>query len=564
MRSRRNLSSGVRLLVATLCLSGAIRSASGGALTDGTAITDPLVLQELDAPRAAGDPNAVARFGLRRMLHAEGPAHTVLRNDELFALVAMQPVRQAIDRDIDAYAARYRIDSVSRPDGADERSRLQLFDRDLLYSSRTRFALAGIVNRMDRAFVSPETCGEIRLIYRLVRTEPRADEPARLPMTLNVILAARNQDGRAGSGAVACAEIARRWLAMRDETRTGAALVRRLTGTDGPLSSLEPPRPIRIELNLQVGHQPRSETHAFRTDYLMKVFRYDRAARRFDEAPLENQIDRDRILADARLKAEFAEWLLRPEALSAFDRGTILVPEKFLARSVIVSTPVGFVRSKMLPEFGLLRSSGAASAAAFDAGDVVTALRTAAENGVAFENIRSVAGFERRLNDITCAGCHQTRGIGGFHFPGADGTSSTPTTVANVPASPHFIGDQPRRRDILNAFRDGRMPDFSRGFSSRPQLRGDTSLLGTEYDDGWGAHCYDTRAGGAVDRSFQSWTCAKGLSCQVIGEAGGFERTPEHMSEHMGMCFVSSSAGEQGNERRRTRYETARPSDRAK
>ena len=36
------------------------------------------------------------------------------------------------------------------------------------------------------------------------------------------------------------------------------------------------------------------------------------------------------------------------------------------------------------------------------------------------QNIRSVAGFERRLNDVTCSGCHQTRGIGGFHFPGVD------------------------------------------------------------------------------------------------------------------------------------------------
>ncbi|MGN6309866.1 MAG: hypothetical protein ACTHNN_09940 [Xanthobacteraceae bacterium] len=235
------------------------------------------------------------------------------------------------------------------------------------------------------------------------------------------------------------------------------------------------------------------------------------------------------------------------------------MPEKFLARSVIASTPVGFVKSNMQPEWGLVQSSSTDKQAAFDTRDVVAALKKATDNGVAFENIRSVAGFERRLNDVTCAGCHQTRGIGGFHFPGADWVSPASTTVTNVPASPHFIGDQPRRRDILKAFREGRAPDFSRGFSSRPQLRGDATLLGTEYDDGWGAHCYGARAG-IADRSFLSWTCAKGLSCQVIGKAGRSAPT----SERMGMCFVGLSAGEHGDGRRRAGLKATRPSDRAK
>ena len=106
------------------------------------------------------------------------------------------------------------------------------------------------------------------------------------------------------------------------------------------------------------------------------------------------------------------------------------------------------------------------------------------------QNIRSVAGFERRLNDITCSGCHQTRGIGGFHFPGVDWMAAKPANSTVVPASPHFFGDQIRRRDILTALRDGKRPDYSRGFSSRPQLRGSAELAGTEYEDGWGAHCY--------------------------------------------------------------------------
>ena len=57
----------------------------------------------------------------------------------------------------------------------------QLFDRTKLYSADTRFVLAGIVNRMDRAYVDGASCGEIRLIYRLTRTNaPMTGDQRRL------------------------------------------------------------------------------------------------------------------------------------------------------------------------------------------------------------------------------------------------------------------------------------------------------------------------------------------------------------------------------------------------
>ncbi len=177
-----------------------------------------------------------------------------------------------------------------------------------------------------------------------------------------------------------------------------------------------------------------------------------------------------------------------------------------------------------------MQGEGASADPVFAEHDVVAALEKAAKRGISLQNIRSVAGFERRLNDITCAGCHQTRGIGGFHFPGVDWMAAKPSNSTVVPGSPHFFGDQVRRRAILTSMRDGERPDYSRGFSSRPQSRGSSELAGSEYDDGWGAHCYSPRANAADnDRSFASWTCAKGLACQVMSEAS-----------RMGMCFVGS------------------------
>ena len=166
----------------------------------------------------------------------------------------------------------------------------------------------------------------------------------------------------------------------------------------------------------------------------------------------------------------------------------------------------------------------------FSADDVVGALAQAARRGIAMQNIRSPAGFARRLNDITCAGCHQTRGIGGFHFPGVDWMAAKPSNTIVVPASPHFFGDQPRRRDILTAYAADKPVDFSRGFADRPQPRGAAELAGTEYDDGWGAHCYvrHTQAS-RDDASFRGWSCAAGLACQPMSPAS-----------RIGMCFVGN------------------------
>jgi len=108
--------------------------------------------------------------------------------------------------------------------------------------------------------------------------------------------------------------------------------------------------------------------------------------------------------------------------------------------------------------------------------------------------------------------------------------ATNPSNTLIVPASPHFFGDQVRRRDILTQIRDGKPVDYGRGFSERPQLRGSRELAGTEYDDGWGAHCYGIQAKAADnDPTFTSWNCAKGLSCQVMSEAS-----------RMGMCFVGN------------------------
>jgi hypothetical protein len=515
----------LRFHVLALVMLGCMRLAhadEAAPLERGAAIIEPTALRELD--RGA--------LGLRSMLTPSRAADAALTDADLFALPAMVPVRKALDAEFDRYVEKHEATLPNESIGVGSSFAFQLFDRSVLESQDARFVLAGVVNRMDRAYADPAHCGEIRLIYRLARTAlPEAGDEAvsvRLPMTLNLVLKARS-DAEAAGNTPSCAEIARRWLDTSDLRLTGSELAARLIDKDGPLALIRPENVMRIETNLQIAHAPKSAIRDFRTDYMMKVFDYHAETGTFDEGVMEDQIDRDRLLADAGLAREFRNWLLDTAHLREFDRGTALIPDKFLAKVAIAPTPIGFGNSELQSQFGLVQGDDATHPSVFSEDDVVGALQKATERGLAMQNIQSVAGFARRLNDIGCAGCHQTRGIGGFHFPGVDWMAAKPSNTIVVPGSPHFFGDQVRRRDILTAFRDGREPDFSRAFASRPQTRGDEELAGTEYSDGWGGHCYVRHDNEAEnDKSFSPWTCAAGLACQ----AGSKTR--------MGMCFIST------------------------
>ena len=280
-------------------------------------------------------------------------------------------------------------------------------------------------------------------------------------MTLNLVLKAKADNATDGKGAaLTCAAIARRWLDSADWSLTGAALAEKLTAKDGPLALIGPENIERIETNIQIAHVTPSPAHEFRTDYLLKVFDYNPQSKTFEEATLEDQIDRERLLSDEKLGRDFKAWLLDPVHLERIRSRHGFDPEG------VSRHPRDCADADRLFRLGVAtgfrpRAGRGRTARSSPRSDVVTALQKAAERGISLQNIRSVAGFERRLNDITCAGCHQTRGIGGFHFPGVDWMAANPSNTTIVPASPHFFGDQVRRRDILTEIRDGKQVGLS-------------------------------------------------------------------------------------------------------
>lgn len=479
----------LQLLSMLLAMAFPPAESHAAAMERGVAITDPEVLRVLDR----------SGLSLASLLGAKVDS----TGAELFALPSMAPLQAATDRDFNSYVLQHK----------DELDKLHLFDRDALNAPGTRFELAGIANRMDRAYVSSRQCGEIRLIYRPIANSDSASKdspPSRLPMTLNLVMKAKPANVREAT----CAELARRWLAMADQPPVSERATM-LIARGGALEWVAHHAIDRIEIDVQIARAS-ADANDFegRADYLMKVFRY--YGKRFEESPLENQVDVARIQADAQLLADFRQWMLDPARIADLDRGTIVLPDRFLASSAVNVTPAHEDIDNKAREL-------------FTDDDIVTALARASANAP-LENLLSPAGFARRLDDMTCSGCHQTRAIGGFHLPGAERPEWTAGAVVAA-GSPHFFGDQERRRDILMAFRDGRTPDFARGFSARPQQRRSAELAGTTYVNGWGAVCYATGASAAPDRSFASWTCAQGLTCQPVAGAE---------SSRAGFCFPKS------------------------
>src|SRR5450759_4239840 len=164
-------------ILVLLCSALSARAAQGAALERGAAITDPLALRELDR----------GRFSLVRVILPSASADIPpLTNSQFFAWPSMVPLRKALDEEFDRYVARHKANLPNETIGVGSSYDFQLFDRMLLYSDHSRFVLAGIVNRMDRAYLREANCGEIRLIYRLTRTDvPEAGDNAvspRLPM----------------------------------------------------------------------------------------------------------------------------------------------------------------------------------------------------------------------------------------------------------------------------------------------------------------------------------------------------------------------------------------------
>jgi hypothetical protein len=100
----------------------------------------------------------------------------------------------------------------------------------------------------------------------------------------------------------------------------------------------------------------------------------------------------------------------------------------------------------------------------------------------------------RRLDESTCTGCHQTRGIAGFHLFGEERTRATFNTLA-VGHSPHLGADLVWRKIDLEAAARSE-PSPPRPFAAYP-------------NGAPGSEC-------GLTPGLADWACAPGLVCRDV------------------------------------------------
>ncbi len=366
----------------------------------------------------------------------------------------------------------------------------RLFDVRWLRAKSARFELVGVTNRLDRRpFALNGACGETRFVYRLsyATTKNGTAIASRLPATIAFTTWVRESD---------CAAAAKRWVLPSG--LAGAALAARLTEEEGPLARARVASFRSLELNLQRVRWPSTIRpdlggHA---EYLMRVFHEGAGA--LVVGTLENTPDVAALGADPQLRAELLAWLLRPEQLDRLDRGTLLLPEKFLATKVLSVSPRSLARRANRPFRQLFGASDLAKAKLDGRATIATP-----------------AALLRRLDALSCNGCHQSRTVAGFHLLGEETAPAGSANAITVATSPHLDGELARRRRVLLALAAGTPVDDSVPFPER-----DPALAGT-----YGAHC------GLGDAGFAKWTCAPGLLC----DAGEGE-----LDDDVGTCLPAS------------------------
>jgi hypothetical protein len=323
--------------------------------------------------------------------------------------------------------------------------------------TRGRLELVGVVNRIDRRGFDRSTCGEVRLVYRLA-LKNRKRPVTRLPLTVNVRIP---QPKPAGGD---CRSVAARWMARPD-------LVELLHELDGPS---------KIELNYQSIHVPATQQDMDdNAEYILRAF--DVTGGTLVPGRLFNTPRTD-LAEDAR--AQLLAWI--SGHISEIDEGAAVVPDEFLATRITSVSPRGLVHAANRPFTHLV-------------GNARATLPSTTYEGRA--RVTAPELLLRRLDEMTCVGCHQTRGIAGFHLLGEERDTKAVFNALAVGHSPHLGADLGWRGvDLMSAAAGEKSPP--RPFAAYPDGR-------------YGAEC------GLVP-GLASWTCEPGLVCRDLhhGEWG--------------------------------------------
>jgi hypothetical protein len=439
------------------------------------AVTQPGVLSELEV--RGFSLNGIMARGLG-VNAAEGNDAAALYNATAWYKVL------ADDLGADIVARRKALRGVY---GAPQTKEPRTFDYGYLRAQEANYELVAVVNRIDRKdFVGESAasgnCGELRFIYRMRYQKPGAAGAfSRLPMGVNVIFSIPDDGNQ-------CAVVAKRWQ-VPSGTQNAAQYIDWVEKSPSNLGDL---RFKQLEINMQANRYPSEAVPELggSAEYFLRVYGVTGAsggAQSIAAKPLENTPDVARIKADQGLRKELAQYI--QSHIADIDRGAFVIPEKFLAmKATSVST------------HGTYRMINRAYSQIFKPEDLSDA---------SFENsqlLNSGGGLLARLDDATCAGCHQGASIAGFHVVGTERlTRVHPLNATRIGTSAHFNAEEVRRKAYLAALIGGAEEETKRPLSF------------LEAGNPAGMHCVSQSPAGASASAFKkSFGCKEGLVCRDL------------------------------------------------
>jgi hypothetical protein len=374
----------------------------------------------------------------------------------------------------------------------------RVFELAWLSSPTARFALVGVVARLDRRDFAADgerdaTCGEVRLLYRLAYRFQREGRTyaSRMPFSVNVVHVLPKPPG--GS----CADVARS-LVVPAGLGDAAAKAAWLAG--GPLA-VGSVRPKQIEINAQIVRFPSGQEVAFggQAAYLMRVFGVapGEGPVALVDKPLENTPDVTRLRDDAALRDDLVAFL--KERTGEVEEGVLRVPDRFLA-----------TRAMSWSTYGSARYGNRPYAQVFGKNGVAFAGTPFGQEGL----VRSVRGLIERLDGMTCQGCHQSGSTAGFHVIGEDEPGISPLNRVLIGYSPHFNAERPRRAAYAGAIASGDEPSRFRPLPAAPPAHwagGRPAYAQATL----GQACLPAATGRDIGHG---WTCGGGATCTVLAE----------------------------------------------
>ncbi len=296
------------------------------------------------------------------------------------------------------------------------------FDEYWLSSDKAKFALIGVINRMDKKDFSKAGCGELRFIYRLAYHHQQSRST--LPVFINIVYQFDSNQ---------CAELVEHWRVKEGFVNDEAYAKWLLSSPLALEKTLK-----QVEINMQAVRFPSGlKTHfGGQAVYLFRVLAL--SGNRLTPILLENTPDVSKISLDKTLRLELIKEL--SDNLNAIDLGVFKISDKFLADKVISYSTLGRSRMANKPFSTILRDD----LSQFDSRQ--------------FSKLRYMHSPEallERLDNRSCSGCHQAGGTAGFHLLGMPSALNSQFNQNALGFSSHYYAERARRFHYFNALLNG-------------------------------------------------------------------------------------------------------------